>query len=169
MCGTLLVTSGDIAFRSSNGVLFRIDKWRLALVSDAFPAVIPSSMDEVVELSENSNTLQILFIFAYPNWPIPDIGALSFCALVDLLNAADKYAFRAAIEISLSHLQKYAQAHSFEIMILAGKHNYSTLLAAVAPYLVDLKSERIAAMGFSADLCTKWVRFEKTLSDLNHT
>ncbi|KAJ3897721.1 hypothetical protein F5879DRAFT_813604 [Lentinula edodes] len=165
----LLVTSGDITFRSSDGVLFRIDKWRLALVSNAFPSVTSCSLNEVVELSENSDTLQILFIFAYPNWPIPDIGALSFCALVDLLNAADKYAFTAATEISLSHLQKYAQAHSSEIIILAGRHNYSTLLAAVAPYLVDLKGETIAAMGFSADICTKWVGSQKTLSDLNET
>lgn len=69
----------------------------------------------------------------------------------------------------ISSFRKYAQAHCSEIIILAGRHNYSTLLAAVAPYLVDLKGETIAAMGFSADLCTKWVGSQKPLSDLNET
>ncbi|KAJ3834511.1 hypothetical protein F5878DRAFT_645070 [Lentinula raphanica] len=153
-----LFTTGDVSFRSSDGVLFRVDQWRLEFVSDVFPPIrcLPN---EVVPLNEDSQTLGILFTFLYPARPIPDIGALSFNDLVKLLNATDKYAFNSAIEISLFHFQKYAQAYPLRVLLLAGTHNHGTLLAAVAPYLVNLKPEVVEVVGFSTKLCTKWIEY----------
>ncbi|KAJ3739621.1 hypothetical protein EV360DRAFT_58051, partial [Lentinula raphanica] len=146
----------DITFRSSDGVLFRIDQWRLELVSDGFPPTSCRS-NGLEKIDLDSQTLEMLFAFVYPNLPIPDIGALPFDALVKLLNAADKYAFYSAIEISLCHLQKYVEQRPFEILQLAGRHNHRTLLAAVAPHLVYVPPEDLKSMGFSTDLCDKWV------------
>ncbi|KAJ3756485.1 hypothetical protein EV360DRAFT_47877, partial [Lentinula raphanica] len=149
----------DVSFRSSDGVIFRIDQWRLALMTDAFPPASSGCRPEgVVQLyDEDSETLEMLFVFLYPNLSIPDIGALPYDALVKLLNAADKYALTSAIEICLCYLQKYVEDCPLEILKLAGRHNHYTLLAAVAPYLVNLLPAELKSKGFSPDLCDKWV------------
>ncbi|KAJ3760780.1 hypothetical protein EV360DRAFT_39078, partial [Lentinula raphanica] len=148
----------DVSFLSSDGVLFRIDQWRLELITDAFPPTgIRCLPDELVKLHEDSQTLDMLFVFVYPNLSIPDIGALPFDALVKLLNAADKYAFHSAIEICLCHLQKYVESCPLEILELAGRHNHRTLLAALAPRLVNLPPEELKSKGFCSELCDKWV------------
>ncbi|KAJ3721293.1 hypothetical protein C8R42DRAFT_710341 [Lentinula raphanica] len=155
-----LFTTGDVSFRSSDGVHFRIDQWRLEFISNMFPPII-CHPNEVIELSEDAKTLEILFTFLYPNRSTPDIGALSFDDLVKLVNATNKYAFNSAIEISLSlHFQKYAQSFPLRVLLLAGTHNNSALLAAVAPYLINLKPEVIETIGFSAKLCTKWSEYQ---------
>ncbi|KAJ3762777.1 hypothetical protein EV360DRAFT_78996 [Lentinula raphanica] len=154
-------TTGDVSFHSNDGVLFRIDQWRLNLVSDGFPPLSCRS-DGLEEIDEDSQTLEMLFAFAYPNLSIPDIGALPFDALVKLLNAADKYAFYSAIEICLCHLQKYAEVSPFEILQLAGRHNHRTLLVAVAPYVVNLPPEKLKSMGFHTDLCDQWKKYRDT-------
>ncbi|KAJ3819655.1 hypothetical protein F5880DRAFT_1616258 [Lentinula raphanica] len=152
--------NGNVSFRSSDGILFRVDQWHLVFASTVFPPLccLP---DEVVELTESSETLEILFTFVYPNLPIPDIGLLPFDALKSLFLAADKYAFNAVIEISLSHLHKYVQAHPFEILTMAGRYNTKSLLTAVAPYAVSISPELLEAMGFSTDLCTKWKKYRE--------
>ncbi|KAJ3968518.1 hypothetical protein EV361DRAFT_805476, partial [Lentinula raphanica] len=147
----------NVSFRSCDGVLFRIDQWRLEFIAEGFPLDISCRPDEVVALDEDSQTLTFLFTFLYPDREIPDIGALSFNVIVKLLDAADKYAFNAAIEISLLHLQEYAQIWPLRILTLAGRHNDRFLLAALAPHLVNLRPEVIELVGFSTDLCNKWV------------
>ncbi|KAJ3816285.1 hypothetical protein F5880DRAFT_1619527, partial [Lentinula raphanica] len=149
-------TSGNVSIRSSDGVIFRIDQWRLEFLTEGFPLDISCRPDEVVVLEEDSDTLEMLFTFLFPNRDIPDIGALPFNPLVKLLRAADKYAFLSATELSLSHLQKYVQTWPMYILILAGKHNDRTLLAALAPHLVNVHPEVIKTVGFSTDLCKKW-------------
>ncbi|KAJ3817568.1 hypothetical protein F5880DRAFT_1492708 [Lentinula raphanica] len=154
---SFIVTTGNVSFRSCDGVLFRIDQWRLEFVAEGFPLDISCRPDEVVPLEEDSQTIAMLFTFLYPNREIPDIGALSFNGIVKLLEAADKYAFNAAIEISLLHLQEYAQTWPLRVLTLAGRHNDRVLLAALAPHLVNLKPEVIEIVGFSTVLCDKWV------------
>ncbi|KAJ3752702.1 hypothetical protein EV360DRAFT_54771, partial [Lentinula raphanica] len=153
----------NISFLSSDGVPFRLDRWHLALVSTVLLPICCLT-DEVVELQEDSQTLEILFNFVYPARSIPDIGALSFDALMNLFNAADKYAFNSAIEISLSHFQKFAKAHPFQILTSAARRNHATLLATVAPYSVNLSPKLLEALGFSTELCTEWVSLRLTLA-----
>ncbi|KAJ3965239.1 hypothetical protein EV361DRAFT_873362 [Lentinula raphanica] len=160
-----LFTTGNVSFRSCDGVLLRTDQWRLEFVAEGFPLDIRPGPDEVVVLNEDSNTLEMLFTFLYPNREMPNIGALSFDALVKLLEAADKYAFNAALEIGLSHLQRYAQSWPLRILTLAGRHNDGPLLAALAPHLVNLKPEVIEIVGFSTSLCAKWSRYRKKWLD----
>ncbi|KAJ3816627.1 hypothetical protein F5880DRAFT_1512493 [Lentinula raphanica] len=153
-------TTGNVAFRSSDDVLFRMDQWHLVFVSKIFPPIccLP---DEVVQLHEDSETLELLFTFVYPDLSIPDIGSLSFDTLKKLFVAADKYAFNAVIEICLAHFHRFAQTHPFEILTLAGPYNHRSLLTAVAPYAVNLTPELLAALGFSADLCVKWKKYRE--------
>jgi hypothetical protein len=61
-------SDSDITIRSSDGVLFKVHRKNLARHSDGFPAedmVIPSK-DEVVDLTETSETLELLFQYTYP-------------------------------------------------------------------------------------------------------
>ncbi|KAJ3770273.1 hypothetical protein FB446DRAFT_606193, partial [Lentinula raphanica] len=131
----------NVCFRSSDGILFRVDQSHLVFASEKVFPPICCLPDEVVELFEDSKTLEILFTFAYPNRPIPDLGLLSFDELKNLFVAADKYAFNAAIEICLAHLHKFVQAHPFEILGMAGRYNTKSLLTAVAPYAVNISPE----------------------------
>ncbi|KAJ3760781.1 hypothetical protein EV360DRAFT_80841 [Lentinula raphanica] len=151
-----LFKHGNVTFRSSDGIVFRIDQWRLEFMASGFPLDISCRPDEVVALDEDSRSLEILFTFLYPDRDIPDIGALPFDKLVKLLKAADKYAFLPALELSLSHLQKYVQTWPLRIFTLAGMHNNSTLLAALAPHLANVTPAVIETVGFSTDLCAKW-------------
>ncbi|KAJ3764229.1 hypothetical protein EV360DRAFT_77648 [Lentinula raphanica] len=158
-------TTGNVSFRSSDGVVFRIDQWRLDFVSNyGFPVGISCLPDELVPLDEDSQTLDMLFTFMYSDRSIPNIGALPFDTLVKLLNAVDKYAMNAAIEICLCHLQRYAQTWPMRILMLAGRHNCGTLLAAVAPHLVNITPEVIETLGFSTKLCKKWVKYREKWS-----
>ncbi|KAF9068368.1 hypothetical protein BDP27DRAFT_1364098 [Rhodocollybia butyracea] len=149
-------TTGNVSFRSSDHILFRLDRMHLEFASNAFPS---ATSDEVIELSEESDILEILFTFVYPRLPIPDIDLLSFDTLVRLIEAAYKYALNAALEIALLHLQKHASEHRLEVLRIAGAHNCGALLAAVAPYYANKTTQYIEDLGFSAKHCVKWVRF----------
>ncbi|KAJ3762778.1 hypothetical protein EV360DRAFT_66802 [Lentinula raphanica] len=159
--------TGNVTFQSSDGIIFRIDQWRLEFMAEGFPLDISCRPDEVVPFDADSTTLEILFTFLYPSRDIPDIGALPFDKLVKLLKVADKHAFLAAMELSLSHLQKYVQTWPLRILTLAGMHNNRTLLAALAPHLVNVIPEVIEIVGFSAELRDKWKayrdKWEKTV------
>jgi hypothetical protein len=149
---------GDVTIRSSDRVLFRVHKVNLAIASEAFPSIVgtSASSDEVVDFTEDAKTLDILFHFAYPSRPIPNLGSLSFKELMEVAEAAGKWGLNYGLELSCFHLQKYACNHSEEILRFAGRYDSEYLVAAVAPYLVTMPTDAVAALGVSSKTCVKW-------------
>lgn len=85
----------DVIIRSIDAGVFRLHKKYLEYGTGAFPPAETPTNDEVVELSEDSKTLDILFRFVYPH-RYPDLDELCFDELLLLAEAAEKYEVYAA-------------------------------------------------------------------------
>ncbi|KIK51186.1 hypothetical protein GYMLUDRAFT_404898 [Collybiopsis luxurians FD-317 M1] len=148
--------NGDVTFRSSDRVLFKVHRLNLEVVSQVFPATKLTSSNEIANLEEDSTTLDILFSFLYPD-RIPNLTPLSFEKIVDVANAANKYGMDAAMIICHLHLQEFASKYPVTILKLAGQHDSDRLIAAVAPYLLSLTPTEVQSMGVPSKYCVKWV------------
>ncbi|KAG6917842.1 hypothetical protein DXG01_000747 [Tephrocybe rancida] len=81
----------NVVFRSSDGVLFHIHTANLDFASDGFPpTAITPEPQEIVQLSEDETTLDLLFRFVYPRM-LPDLEGLTFETLAQLAEAVEKY------------------------------------------------------------------------------
>jgi hypothetical protein len=63
-------SGGDIVFKSSDSILFYVHSKNLEFMSEGFPLVrhtVPSK--DTVQLTENSNTLELLFEFTHHRLP----------------------------------------------------------------------------------------------------
>ena len=116
-------SDSDITIRSSDGVLFKVHRTNLARHSDGFPAedmVIPSK-DEVVDLTETSETLELLFQYTYPSQAKPPVASLPTSEFYSLAEAAEKYGVSSAIDTCMVHLRFvifYSSNISLKILIL---------------------------------------------------
>ncbi|KAF7978046.1 hypothetical protein HWV62_1667 [Athelia sp. TMB] len=87
----------DVTFRSCDGVLFKIHRNNLAVVSEGFaPPPGTDSSNEIVSLTENAETLELLFQYMYPRRQ-PNLSVLRFKLLAELAEAAEKYQVFAAM------------------------------------------------------------------------
>ena len=80
---------GDAIFCSSDGVRFSVHRKRLEFYADA-PSAESVTDGEIVYLTEDATTLDLLFRCIYPG-RMPDIRALPFSELASLAEAAEKY------------------------------------------------------------------------------
>ena len=81
----------DVAFRSCDGILFKIHRKNLETHSEGFsPPPGTSPQTEIVPLTENGDTLDLLFQFMYPRRQ-PDLTDVEFKQLAELAEAAEKY------------------------------------------------------------------------------
>ncbi|KAF7978043.1 hypothetical protein HWV62_1661 [Athelia sp. TMB] len=89
----------DVTFRSCDGTLFKIHRKNLESCSEGFsPPPGVSSRDEIVSLTENKDTLDLLFQYIYPHRH-PDLAEIDFKQLAELAEAAEKYQVFAAMTI----------------------------------------------------------------------
>ena len=80
-----------MTFRSCDGTLFKIHRKNLESCSEGFsPPSGISSRDEIVSLTENGDTLDLLFQYIYPQRH-PDLAKIDFKQLAELAEAAEKY------------------------------------------------------------------------------
>ncbi|KAF5350784.1 hypothetical protein D9758_010336 [Tetrapyrgos nigripes] len=121
---------GDIVFESSDGVLFYVHSKNLEFMSEGFPPVdhtIPPK--DPVPLTEDSNTLELLFQFTYHRMP-PDLKSMDFESLMKLAEAAEKYV------IYYARALKFIPEKGSEIIAFASQHDHDELVYEVAPVLV---------------------------------
>jgi BTB/POZ domain len=88
----------DITIQSSDGMNFHVHKSNLDLSSAGFAPSEFNTADEVVQFTETSTTLNILFKFCYPERH-PDLTTLKFEVLAPLAEAAQKYEVFSAMNI----------------------------------------------------------------------
>jgi len=153
---------GDVFIRSSDRVLFQVHLENLKFVSTVFPSSISAS-DKAIDFEEDSETLEILFYFAYPHKPLPQLYSLPFKTLMKVLEASDKWGVRHAVEFIQVHLQKYASMYPKEILASAPNQDCSFLAAAVAPYLVNMSVAEMQSLGLSDRLCVKWAIYRENI------
>ncbi|KAG6872286.1 hypothetical protein C0995_011229 [Termitomyces sp. Mi166 len=153
-------SDADITFKSSNGVLFCIHRKNLETSTGGFaPGEFSANgEEEVVSLSEDFETLELLFQFVYPRRH-PSLLKTPFPLLDSLAEAAKKYQVFAAITICNVRME-YELAlllHPVEVLNYAAKHGYPGLVEAAVPRLLDLPLE-IVVQALSDNLVVPWVR-----------
>ncbi|KAF7372841.1 hypothetical protein MSAN_00490100 [Mycena sanguinolenta] len=146
----------DVTFKSSDGVLFRVHRKNLEVCTEAFPPSEISSEGEVVELTETSVTLEILFQFMYPKRH-PTLDITPFKVLRPLSEAAEKYQVFPAMNICHIRMRNMVDRHPVEVAVYATKHNYPYLVSEVAPMMIAMDSVKVIEM-LPQNLILPWVR-----------
>ena len=89
----------EIAFRSSDNVVFKIHRKNLEVNTAVLsPAALTTSTSELVPLSEDAPTLELLFQYIYPRRQ-PLLDDIEFALLASLAEAAEKYEVFAAMTV----------------------------------------------------------------------
>jgi hypothetical protein len=102
----------DIVLRSSDNVQFKVHRKNLEMHSDVLAAAESISASssrstvtlEVVDLTESSEVLDVLFQFMYRQ-PSPALDKVSFEVLAGVAEAAEKYQVFNVIELCKVHMQ----------------------------------------------------------------
>ncbi|EGN92528.1 hypothetical protein SERLA73DRAFT_79464 [Serpula lacrymans var. lacrymans S7.3] len=100
-----------------------------------------STRDEIVDLSESSEVLELLFQYMYPQRQ-PSLSGLQFSLLDSLANTAEKYQVYSALEICKVHMTWATQKSSrsarvdegpIKVLLYAGRHGYQDVCDVAAP------------------------------------
>ncbi|KAJ6620399.1 hypothetical protein B0H10DRAFT_1774586, partial [Mycena sp. CBHHK59/15] len=136
----------DIAFRSSDQVIFRLHIKNLETHSDGFPpsAFCAPGSNEVVDLSEPAATLDLLFQYMYP-WRQPDLNTVEFPLLADLSEAAEKYQVYSAMDICKIFMGNGLQDNALTVLNYAVRHGYRDIADEAAPLTVSLPLQEVGA------------------------
>jgi len=128
----------EIAFQSSDSVVFKIHRQNLEANSGILsPATLATSISEVVPLSEDSATLELLFQYIYPRRQ-PLLDGIEFTLLASLAEAAEKYEVFPAMTVCYIRMSLAQYKHPAEIMRYAARHDYMPLLYCVAPLVIGV-------------------------------
>ncbi|KAJ7891285.1 hypothetical protein B0H14DRAFT_2688429 [Mycena olivaceomarginata] len=134
----------DIAFRSSDQVIFRVHVKNLETHSNGFPpsALCAPGSGEVVDLSEPAATLDLLFQYMYPQRQ-PDLSGIEPSLLADLAEAAEKYEMFSALEICKIFMGNGLQDNPLKVLNYAVRHGYRDIADEAAPLTVSLPLEEV--------------------------
>ncbi|KAE9400645.1 hypothetical protein BT96DRAFT_992759 [Gymnopus androsaceus JB14] len=125
----------DVVLRSSDNVDFLIHKKNLEFLSGGFET--RTGPNEFVQLTESSDTLELLFRFTYPR-RFPSLKSLQLEPLMLLADAAEKYEVFALIYACDLRLRDFLQTHPMRILEFAIKHDNKELIQESAPQLVHV-------------------------------
>ncbi|KAH9915333.1 uncharacterized protein B0H18DRAFT_99425 [Fomitopsis serialis] len=123
---------GDVLVSSCDGVRFRVHKRNLHMHSEIFPGDDFLS-DDIVNLSEDSSTLELLFQYMYQP-PQPDLRAVTFEQLAKLAEAAEKYRVLAAMENCKVSMRASLSTckEPFAVLGYAARHGHKDISAEAA-------------------------------------
>ncbi|KZV74950.1 hypothetical protein PENSPDRAFT_155898 [Peniophora sp. CONT] len=147
ICKRFSASDADLTLESSDKILFKVHRNNLSTHSTIFPGEEFSSEGEIVKFSEDSEVLELVLQYVYPN-VLPDLGRISFELLKRLADAAEKYHIFSAMEICRLHMQRRVKQRPVEVLSYACKYGYSPLSDEAAPFTVDSEpSDVLASLG----------------------
>jgi len=117
----------DLTFLSQDGVLFKVHRANLEMLSEGFSAPAMVSDGEVVPLVEIAAVLELLFQYLYPQRH-PDLNLVEFDVLSGLAEAAEKYQVYPALEHCKAFMRNAIPQHAVEVLEFAVKHGYKDLV-----------------------------------------
>ncbi|KAJ6529840.1 hypothetical protein B0H19DRAFT_967989, partial [Mycena capillaripes] len=132
-------------FQSSDGVFFRVHRKNLEVCTEGSPPADISTQEEVVELTETSVTLELLFQFMYPQRH-PALDTTPFEILEPLAEASEKYQAFPAMNICHIRLRDMVHEHPVEVAVYAAKHDYPYLVSEVAPMMISMDPITVVEM-----------------------
>ncbi|KAF8990732.1 hypothetical protein BDQ17DRAFT_1371608 [Cyathus striatus] len=165
-------SDADVTFKSSDGILFALHKKNLAQHTGGFPPEETCAGPEVIELSEESETLELLFQFVYPP-DDPSLKGVPFTSLLKLAHAAEKYMVyiaRSACRMCMLYLlQRYHYENALEnlkkedlksIVKYAAEHSYMDIMDDVASLLVP-EPLHSTIFCFTCELQATWALYRE--------
>lgn len=160
--------TGDhiVVFRSSDNVLFNIDRRQLQATTNGPLAVdLPAGVRDVTPLEEDADTLETLFQFVYPRG-YPSLEEAVFERLYKVAEAAEKYDVCPAVAITKIWMSASQKEHLLEVMSYAYRHGYAALLDKVAPRTVDVSVEKALDQFACLPLFIAWTRYKDAFHQL---
>ncbi|KZP06300.1 hypothetical protein FIBSPDRAFT_805060 [Athelia psychrophila] len=155
----------DITFRSCDGILFKVHRKNLEVVSEGFsPPEGTSSQSEIVPLTEDGATLNLLFQYMYPQRQ-PDLTKIDFKRSSELAEAAEKYQVYAAMASCNVRMELSYTEHSFEVMMYAFRHGYEDLMDKSQRKALEV-SPTLAFESFTPQAYIAWTRYYAQWLDL---
>ncbi|KAG6917844.1 hypothetical protein DXG01_000749 [Tephrocybe rancida] len=147
----------DITFRSSDNILFRIHSRNLDVTSGGFPPVGFVPAEEHVDLTEDSETLELMFQFVYPRLQ-PRLEDIAFEALLRLSEAVEKYQVYPAMQLCNIHMARALPDHALDVLDYSLRHDYASLANRSAPF-VTLENVSAAWKTVPPTLVYSWLRY----------
>ncbi|KAF8624598.1 hypothetical protein AX17_007091 [Amanita inopinata Kibby_2008] len=118
----------DIIFQSIDDIKYHIHRKNLECAAGAFPgSEFEGKKDDVVHITEDSDTLDLLFLFMYPERQ-PNLRKASFRVLASVAEAAEKYEVFSAMATCHTFMAAETDKHPLEVLVYAAKHDYPDLL-----------------------------------------
>ncbi|KZP33561.1 hypothetical protein FIBSPDRAFT_310403 [Athelia psychrophila] len=156
----------DITFRSCDEILFKVHRKNLETASEGFspPEGTAAAESEVVSLTEDGKTLELLFQYMYPQRH-PDLTKIDFMQLAELAEAAEKYQVYAAMDVCNIRMDEAFSDHSFEVMMYAMRHGYPELMDKSERKALEV-SPTIAFESFTPQVYIAWTRYYAQWLDL---
>ncbi|KAJ6483864.1 hypothetical protein C8R47DRAFT_1321685 [Mycena vitilis] len=121
----------DVIVSSSDGVIFKLHRKHLEVHSDVFAdaasaTLLENGRDEVVQLSETSAVLDVLFQYMYRQ-PQPNLQVLEFATFAGVAEAAEKYVVYSALALFQMRMKDCITSHPLEVFRYAVKHDHVDL------------------------------------------
>ncbi|KAF8989148.1 hypothetical protein BDQ17DRAFT_1314430 [Cyathus striatus] len=152
----------EVTFKSSDGVLFAIHKRNLAQHTGGFPPEETCAGPEAIELSEESETLELLFQFVYPP-DNPSLNEVPFTTLLKVAHAAEKYmVYIARSACRMFNLKSSDKEDLKSIVKYAAENSYTDIIDAAASLLVP-EPLHSTIFCFTTELQTTWVNLNPLL------
>lgn len=171
-----------VIFKSSDNILFHVRRRYLEANTGGFPGPELPTYGEIVELSETSQALAILFQFIPPSRH-PLLEDVQFPLLGEIAEAAEKYQVFPAMGVVVHRMRfilsqcvvvplivlittyqlfsvfrnDWLLRPTFSILNHAVKHGYKTLINEAALNVARLKLSNVAK-NLSPNIATAWVR-----------
>ncbi|KAJ7189081.1 hypothetical protein C8R46DRAFT_935302 [Mycena filopes] len=155
--------NADLTISSSDGVLFKVHHRNLEVHSPVFASAEsstrPENGQEVLKLSESSETLELLFQFMYAQ-PQPDVQELEFPSIAGLVEAAEKYEIYAALPPCRAQMKDFVTVHPVEVLLYAIRHNHTDLANESALQSMSVGVEKVMEV-LPPEIFKSWIIFNE--------
>ncbi|RDB27152.1 hypothetical protein Hypma_004612 [Hypsizygus marmoreus] len=128
-------TDADITIQASDGTLFRVHTMNLRATTEGLSPPPCATLDQVVQLTEDSATLDLLFQFMYPSRH-PDLEDVHFNLLEHVAEAAEKYQVYPAMNMCKVRMKNQLSQYPDAVMLYAMRHGYPEIMDKAAPRVI---------------------------------
>ncbi|KAF8159394.1 hypothetical protein B0H34DRAFT_401999 [Crassisporium funariophilum] len=156
--------SSDLVFKSSNNVLFYINRKHFESTTAGFavPELISADTSDPVHLSEPSSTLELLFQFIQPcseanGYRQPLVVDMDHKTLFAVAEAAEKYIVFGAMNICITRMYQVYEQYPIEVLNHCAKHGYQSLADKAAVKTIPLPHDQIALGLTHPGLTSRWL------------
>ncbi|THV00230.1 hypothetical protein K435DRAFT_751401 [Dendrothele bispora CBS 962.96] len=127
---------------SNDGVLFGVRGANAEICGEGIydlnsPDAADDELEWHIKMNAPARVLEILFEYLYNRRRRTDLETVSIDLLIELIDVAEEYRVRSAIDACQKALRKHITDNALKVVQVSGKHGYNDELVRAAPYVVD--------------------------------